>query len=206
MARSKSSKQWLKEHFEDEYVRQSKESGLRSRASFKLLEIQKKDKIFKAGMTVVDLGAAPGGWSQIAVKCVGKSGKVIASDILPMVALRGVEFVQGDFTEDLILKKLLLLLPKEGADLVISDMAPNMTGMKVIDQAKLMNLAELALDLARSVLKPGAYLLVKVFHGDGLDQYRADLRRSFKSVKVRKPHSSRARSSEIYLLAQGFLR
>jgi 23S rRNA (uridine2552-2'-O)-methyltransferase len=171
-----------------------------------LLEIQEKDKIFKAGMTVVDLGAAPGGWSQIAAKFVGKSGKVIASDILPMEALSGVEFVQGDFTEDLILKKLLLMLPKEGTDLVISDMAPNMTGVKVIDQAKLMNLAELALDLARSVLKPGAYLLVKVFHGVGLDHYKSDLRRSFKSVKVRKPRSSRARSSEIYLLAQGFLR
>ena len=205
MARSKSSKQWLKEHFEDEYVRQSKKSGLRSRASFKLLEIQEKDKIFKGGMTVVDLGAAPGGWSQIAAKLVGKSGKVIASDILPMDALQGVEFVQGDFTEDQVLQELLLMLPREGADLVISDMAPNMTGIKVIDQAKLMNLAELALDLARSVLKPGAYLLVKVFHGEGLEGYKAALSRSFKSVKVRKPSASRARSSEIYLLAQGFL-
>ena len=205
MARSKSSKQWLKEHFEDVYVRQSKESGLRSRASFKLLEIQEKDKIFKGGMTVVDLGAAPGGWSQIAAKLVGKSGKVIASDILPMDALQGVEFVQGDFTEDQVLQKLQLMLPREGADLVISDMAPNMTGMKVIDQAKLMNLAELALDLARSVLKPGAYLLVKVFQGEGIDQFKSDLRRSFKSVKVRKPNASRARSSEIYLLARGFL-
>ena len=206
MARSKSSKQWLKEHFEDAYVRQSKESGLRSRASFKLLEIQEKDKIFKGGMTVVDLGAAPGGWSQIAAKLVGKSGKVIASDILPMDALQGVEFVQGDFSEDQVLQKLQLMLPREGADLVISDMAPNMTGMKVIDQAKLMNLAELALDLARSVLKPGAYLLVKVFQGEGMDQFKSDLRRSFKSVKVRKPNASRARSSEIYLLAQGFLK
>jgi 23S rRNA (uridine2552-2'-O)-methyltransferase len=206
MARSKSSKQWLKEHFEDEYVRQSKKSGLRSRASFKLLEIQEKDKIFKGGMTVVDLGAAPGGWSQIAAKLVGKSGKVIASDILPMDALQGVEFVQGDFTEDLILHKLLLMLPKEGADLVISDMAPNMTGMKVVDQSKLMNLAELALDLARSVLKPGAYLLVKVFHGEGLEKYKSDLRSSFESVIVRKPNASRARSSEIYLLARGFIR
>jgi 23S rRNA (uridine2552-2'-O)-methyltransferase len=206
MARSKSSKQWLKEHFEDEYVRQSKKSGLRSRASFKLLEIQEKDKIFKGGMTVVDLGAAPGGWSQIAAKLVGKSGKVIASDILPMDALQGVEFVQGDFTEDLILHKLLLMLPKEGADLVISDMAPNMTGMKVVDQSKLMNLAELALDLARSVLKPGAYLLVKVFHGEGLEKYKSDLRSSFESVIVRKPNASRARSSEIYLLARGFTR
>ena len=206
MARSKSSKQWLKEHFEDEYVRQSKKSGLRSRASFKLLEIQEKDKIFKGGMTVVDLGAAPGGWSQIAAKLVGKSGKVIASDILPMDALQGVEFVQGDFTEDLILHKLLLMLPKEGADLVISDMAPNMTGLKVVDQSKLMNLAELALDLARSVLKPGAYLLVKVFHGEGLEKYKSDLRSSFESVIVRKPNASRARSSEIYLLARGFIR
>lgn len=205
MARSKSSKQWLKEHFEDEYVLQSKESGLRSRASFKLLEIQEKDKILKGGMTVVDLGAAPGGWSQIAAKLVGNNGRVIASDILPMDALQGVEFVQGDFTEDQVLQKLQLMLPREGADLVISDMAPNMTGMKVIDQAKLMNLAELALDLARSVLKPGAYLLVKVFHGEGLDHFKSDLRRSFKSVKVRKPNASRARSSEIYLLARGFL-
>jgi 23S rRNA (uridine2552-2'-O)-methyltransferase len=205
MARSKSSKQWLKEHFEDEYVLQSKESGLRSRASFKLLEIQEKDKILKGGMTVVDLGAAPGGWSQIAAKLVGNNGRVIASDILPMDALQGVEFVQGDFTEDQVLQKLQLMLPREGADLVISDMAPNMTGMKVIDQAKLMNLAELALDLARSVLKPGAYLLVKVFHGEGLDHFKSDLRRSFKSVKVRKPNASRSRSSEIYLLARGFL-
>ena len=205
MARSKSSKQWLKEHFEDDYVRQSKELGLRSRASFKLLEIQEKDKLFKAGMTVVDLGAAPGGWSQVAAKFVGESGRVIASDILPLDALRGVEFLQGDFTEDLILEKLKLMLPPEGADLVISDMAPNMTGMKVIDQAKLMNLAELALDLARSVLKPEAYFLVKVFHGEGLDQFKIDLSSHFKSVKVRKPHASRARSSEIYLLAQGFL-
>jgi 23S rRNA (uridine2552-2'-O)-methyltransferase len=157
-------------------------------------------------MTVVDLGAAPGGWSQIAAKLVGKSGKVIASDILPMDALQGVEFVQGDFTEDLILHKLLLMLPKEGADLVISDMAPNMTGMKVVDQSKLMNLAELALDLARSVLKPGAYLLVKVFHGEGLEKYKSDLRSSFESVIVRKPNASRARSSEIYLLARGFIR
>lgn len=204
MARTKTSKQWLKEHFEDEYVKRSQELGYRSRASFKLLEIQDKDRLIRPGMTVVDLGAAPGGWSQVAARLVGAKGRVLASDILPVDPLPGVEFIQGDFTEEAVLAKLLDALGDEGADLVISDMAPNMSGMKGVDQPRAMYLAELALDLARSVLAPGAYFLVKVFHGEGLETYQADLRASFDKVKVRKPAASRARSSEIYLLAEGF--
>ena len=204
MAQSKTSKQWLKEHFDDEYVRKSQEDGLRSRASYKLLEIQEKDKLIERGMTVVDLGAAPGGWSQVAADLVGDKGRVIASDILPIDFLAGVEFLQGDFAEQAVLDQLLGMLPEGGADLVMSDMAPNMSGMRDIDQPRMMYLAELALDLARSVLRPGAYFLVKVFHGEGLREFEAQLKADFASIKVRKPKASRARSSEIYLLAAGF--
>ena len=204
MAQSKTSKGWLKEHFDDEYVRRSQEDGLRSRASYKLLEIQEKDRIIERGMTVVDLGAAPGGWSQVAADIVGDRGRVVASDILPIDSLAGVEFLQGDFTEQAVLDELLTLLPESGADLVMSDMAPNMSGMRDIDQPRMMYLAELALDLARSVLRPGAYFLVKVFHGEGLREFEAQLKTDFASIKVRKPKASRARSSEIYLLAAGF--
>ena len=204
MAQSKTSKHWLKEHFDDEYVRKSQEDGLRSRASYKLLEIQDKDKLIERGMTVVDLGAAPGGWSQVAAYLVGDKGRVIASDILPIDFLAGVEFLKGDFTEQAVLDQLLGMLPEGGADLVMSDMAPNMSGMRDIDQPRVMYLAELALDLARSVLRPGAYFLVKVFHGEGLREFEAQLKIDFASIKVRKPKASRARSSEIYLLAAGF--
>ena len=204
MAKSKTSKGWLKEHFDDEYVRRSQEDGLRSRASYKLLEIQEKDKLIKRGMTVVDLGAAPGGWSQVAANLVGDTGRVVASDILPIDHLAGVEFLQGDFTEQGVLDQLLEMLPEGGADLVMSDMAPNMSGMRDIDQPRVMYLAELALDLARSVLSPGAYFLVKVFHGEGLREYENELKSSFATLKVRKPKASRARSSEIYLFASGF--
>ena len=204
MAQSKTSKQWLKEHFDDEYVRKSQEDGLRSRASYKLLEIQEKDKLIERGMTVVDLGAAPGGWSQVAADLVGDKGRVIASDILPIDFLAGVEFLQCDFTEQAVLDQLLGMLPEGGADLVMSDMAPNMSGMRDIDQPRMMYLAELALDLARSVLRPGAYFLVKVFHGEGLREFEAQLKADFASIKVRKPKASRARSSEVYLLAAGF--
>ncbi len=204
MARSKSSKQWLREHFDDAYVKQSQEQGYRSRASFKLLEIQEKDQLIRPGMTVVDLGAAPGGWSQVATELVGEHGRVIASDILPMDALPGVEFVEGDFTEADVLERLLAALDGSAADLVISDMAPNMSGMKEIDQPRAMYLAELALELAQSVLKPGAYLLVKVFQGAGFDAYRRQLQGCFESVKSRKPGASRARSREVYLLGSGF--
>jgi 23S rRNA (uridine2552-2'-O)-methyltransferase len=206
MSRSKSSKGWLQEHFDDEYVKRSVSDGYRSRASYKLLEINEKDKILRPGMTVVDLGAAPGGWSQVAAKLVGFKGRVVASDILAMDGIAGVEFLQGDFTENEVVEELLSILDGATADLVISDMAPNMSGMNDIDQPQVMYLAELALDLARTILRPGAYLLVKVFQGEGFAEYQKDLRASFESVKVRKPKASRARSREIYLLAAGFKR
>jgi 23S rRNA (uridine2552-2'-O)-methyltransferase len=206
MSRSKSSKGWLQEHFDDEYVKRSVSDGYRSRASYKLLEINEKDKIIRPGMTVVDLGAAPGGWSQVAAKLVGSKGRVVASDILPMDGIAGVEFLQGDFTEDEVVEQLLKIIDGATADLVISDMAPNMSGMNDIDQPRVMYLAELALDLARTILSPGAYLLVKVFQGEGFSDYQKELRASFDSVKVRKPKASRARSREIYLLAAGFKR
>ena len=204
MARSKTSKSWLKEHFDDPYVKRSQEEVYRSRASFKLLELQKKDGFIEAGMTVVDLGAAPGGWSQVAAELVGHKGKVIASDILPMDSLAGVEFVQGDFTDETVLNEVLARLDDIRADLVISDMAPNMSGIRDIDQPQAMCLAELALAMAKVVLKPGAALLMKVFHGEGLDALQKELKLSFNTVKVRKPKASRARSSEIYLLSAGF--
>ena len=204
MARSKTSKQWLKEHFDDVYVRRAQEEGYRSRASFKLLEIQEQDRLIKRGMTVVDLGAAPGGWSQVAANLVGDKGQVIASDILPIDSLPDVEFLQGDFTEQAVLDSLIKLLKDERADLVISDMAPNMSGMRDIDIPQVMYLAELALDLARTVLKPEGSFLAKVFHGEGYEELQKQLKSSFTSLKVRKPKASRARSSEIYLLASGF--
>ena len=204
MARSKTSKQWLKEHFDDVYVRRAQEEGYRSRASFKLLEIQEQDRLIKRGMTVVDLGAATGGWSQVAANLVGDKGQVIASDILPIDSLPDVEFLQGDFTEQAVLDSLIKLLKDEHADLVISDMAPNMSGMRDIDIPQVMYLAELALDLARTVLKPEGSFLAKVFHGEGYEELQKQLKSSFTSLKVRKPKASRARSSEIYLLASGF--
>ncbi|MCG8413523.1 MAG: 23S rRNA (uridine(2552)-2'-O)-methyltransferase RlmE [Pseudomonadales bacterium] len=204
MARSSSSKQWLKEHFDDAYVKRSQEEGYRSRASYKLKEIQDKDGLIRPGMTVVDLGAAPGGWTQVAAELVGDHGRVIASDILAMDSLPGVEFIQGDFTENEVLDQILSAVGEEGADLVISDMAPNMSGMKAIDQPRVMYLAELALDLARTVLKPEAYFLVKLFQGAGFDEFHRQLQASFKTVKSRKPKASRSRSREIYLLGSRF--
>lgn len=204
MARSKSSKQWLKEHFEDTYVKRSQQHGYRSRASYKLLEIQDRDELIRPAMTVIDLGAATGGWSQVASELVGSDGKVIANDLLPMDSIAGVEFVPGDFSHQAVLDDLLDRLNGAAADLVISDMAPNMSGVKEIDQPRIMYLAELALELARSTLKPGGSLLLKVFQGEGFEAFRGELRSSFTSVKVRKPTASRARSSEIYLLATGF--
>ena len=158
----------------------------------------------RQGMTIVDLGAAPGGWSQVAANLAGEKGQVIASDILPMDGLAGVTFIEGDFTEVQIFDSIIAALDGKRVDVVISDMAPNMSGMRDIDQPRMMYLAELALDLARSVLRPGAYFLVKVFHGEGLREFEAQLKTDFASIKVRKPKASRARSSEIYLLAAGF--
>jgi len=204
VAKSTSSERWLKEHFDDHWVKKSKELGYRSRASFKLIELDEKDKLFKPGMTVVDLGAAPGGWSQIAAERVGDNGRVVASDILPMDSMAGVEFVQGDFTEEEVLHEILRALGDEPADLVISDMAPNMSGMSAVDQPAAMYLVELALDMAREVLKPGGNFVAKVFQGEGFDQYLQDMRTSFNKVVTRKPDSSRARSREVYLLGKGF--
>lgn len=201
---SKSSAGWLKEHFDDQYVQRSWQDGYRSRASYKLLEIDAKDKLLKPGMTVIDLGAAPGGWSQIAADKVGPSGVVIASDILEMDALAGVDFIQGDFTEDAVLDAILGALGERPVDLIISDMAPNMSGMAAIDQPQAMYLVELALDLARQTLRPGGHFLAKVFQGEGFDEFLKELRGSFTRVVTRKPEASRARSREVYLLAEGF--
>ena len=204
MARSKSSGRWLKEHFDDHYVRQSQKEGWRSRASYKLLEIQEKDHIFRPGSKVVDLGAAPGGWSQVAVQLVGELGRVVASDILPMDAIAGVDFVQVDFTEESVLGQILATIGADQVDLVISDMAPNMSGALSVDQPNAMYLVELALDLSRQVLRRGGVFLTKVFQGEGFDEYLRDMKTSFDKVQTRKPQASRARSREVYLLASGF--
>lgn len=195
----------MREHFEDEYVRRAREQGYRSRAVFKLLEIQEKDHLIRPGMTVVDLGAAPGGWSQVAARLVGTKGRVLASDILPMDEIPLVQFVCGDFTEPSVCGQIQDALGQERADVVLSDMAPNMSGVKEIDQPRVLYLAELALDMARVVLKDDGAFLVKVFQGSGLDAFQKDLRSSFRSVKVRKPRASRPRSPELYLLAEGFM-
>lgn len=203
MARSKSSSKWLKEHFDDQYVKQSQEDGYRSRASYKLLEIQKKDRLFKPGMTVIDLGAAPGGWTQVAQELVGPSGKVIASDILSMDALPDVTFVQGDFTEEEVFDRLMAEIDGQ-VDLVISDMAPNMSGNAASDIPNAMYLVELALDMARQTLKPNGAFIAKVFQGEGFDSLIGDMRQMFTKVYSRKPDASRARSREIYQVGVGF--
>ena len=204
MSRSKSSSRWLKEHFDDEFVLRAQKEGYRSRAIYKLIEIQQKDHILKPGMTVIDLGAAPGGWSEYAVKKLGSKGRMIALDILPMEPIEGVEIIEGDFREEAVLEQLLDLMDDAGADLVISDMAPNISGMEVVDIPRSYYLAELALDLARQVLKPGGGLLVKLFQGEGFDAYQKELKQSFSRVVMRKPKASRARSREIYALATGY--
>jgi len=204
MARSKSSKGWLKEHFDDEYVARAQQDGYRSRAVYKLLEIQKKDHIIKRGMTVVDLGAAPGSWSQVVADMVGDDGRVIALDILPMDSLAGVEVITGDFQEQAVLDTLLETLGNRPVDLVLSDMAPNMSGMKGMDQPRAIYLTELALDLANQVLRKGGDILVKVFQGEGFEAYLRTLRASFEKVYTRKPDASRSRSREVYLLGKGF--
>lgn len=204
VGRSRSSGRWLKEHFDDPYVKEAQKQGYRSRASFKLLEIHEKDRLIRPGMTVVDLGSAPGGWSQVAVKLVGHHGRVIASDILPMDTLAGVDFIAGDFTEEEVFQQILDCLGDRKADLVISDMAPNMSGMNAVDQPKAMYLVELAADMAAQVLKPGGAFLTKVFHGEGFDELLKQLKTRYSKVSTRKPQASRARSRETYLLAQGF--
>ncbi|MES9852705.1 MAG: 23S rRNA (uridine(2552)-2'-O)-methyltransferase RlmE [Candidatus Thiodiazotropha sp. L084R] len=204
MKRSKSSRKWLDRHFNDAYVKKAQKAGYRSRAAFKLLEIQEKDKIIKPGMRVVDLGAAPGGWSQIARDLVGEKGEVVALDILEMDPIAGVHFIQGDFREPQPLESLRNHLDGEPVDLVISDMAPNVTGMTSVDQPRGMYLCELALEFARETLKPGGGFVVKVFQGAGFDDYLREMRGAFSRVVSRKPDSSRAKSREIYLVAGNF--
>nr|WP_249344633.1 23S rRNA (uridine(2552)-2'-O)-methyltransferase RlmE [Marinomonas sp. CT5] len=194
----------MKEHFDDPYVKKSQQDGYRSRASYKLIEINDKDKLFRPAIRVVDLGAAPGGWSQVAAKLVGDKGTVVASDILEMAPLPGVSFVQGDFTEQEVYEAILTEVGDEKADLVISDMAPNMSGNSSSDQPQAMYLVELALDMATQVLRPGGNFLVKVFQGEGFDEYLKTMRSQFGSVVTRKPDASRARSREVYLLGRQY--
>lgn len=204
MGRSKSSQKWLQEHFSDEYVQRAQREGYRSRAVYKLLELDGRYHFLKPGMAVLDLGAAPGSWSEVAVKKLGRKGKMIASDILPVDEIDGVIFIQGDFHEDDVLNKIIAELGGRKADLVLSDMAPNMSGVDAIDLPRAMHLAELALDLATRTLRKDGSLLVKLFHGDGFDGYVRSLKAGFSRVVVRKPKASRPRSREVYALASGY--
>ena len=198
------SKGWLKEHFDDEYVKRAQREGYRSRACYKLLELNDKDKLIRPGMTVIDLGSAPGSWSQVAAELVGDKGRVIASDILQMDGMAGVDFIQGDFTEQSVFDSIVNLLDGDPVDLVISDMAPNMSGMTAVDQPQSMYLVELALDMARQLLRPGGNFVAKVFQGEGFDHFLKDMRTSFKGVQSRKPAASRSRSREVYQIGKGF--
>ncbi|MGB2173195.1 MAG: 23S rRNA (uridine(2552)-2'-O)-methyltransferase RlmE [Porticoccaceae bacterium] len=202
MAKSKN-RTWIKQHVKDPYVVQSQRDGYRSRASYKLLEIVEKTRMIKPGMTVVDLGSAPGGWSQVAAKLVGHKGSVVAVDILPMNPIAGVDFIQGDFTEEQILAELLEKIGNKPVDLVISDMAPNLTGMKAVDQPAVVYLAELAVDLAQQVLPVGGIFIAKLFQGEGFDEFVRNTRKVFNIVSLKKPDASRSKSREVYLVAKG---
>ncbi|MGR3896335.1 MULTISPECIES: 23S rRNA (uridine(2552)-2'-O)-methyltransferase RlmE [Pseudomonas] len=204
MARSKTSLGWLKEHFNDPYVKKAQKDGYRSRASYKLLEIQEKYRLIRPGMSVIDLGAAPGGWSQVTSRLIGGQGRLIASDILEMDSIPDVTFIQGDFTQDQVLAQILEAVGNSHVDLVISDMAPNMSGTPAVDMPKAMFLCELALDLATRVLKPGGDFLIKIFQGEGFDVYLKDARKKFDKVQMLKPDSSRDRSREQYMLGRGY--
>jgi 23S rRNA (uridine2552-2'-O)-methyltransferase len=203
--RSKSSRHWLNEHFSDPFVKRAQSAGWRSRAVFKLEEIDRRERLLKPGQVCLDLGAAPGAWSQYARRRVGSRGRVIATDILEMTGITGVEFVQGDFREEEVFNRILALLPQGSVDVVLSDMAPNMSGMDVIDHAKSAYLGELALDMSGRVLKPHGHALIKVFQGAGFQELVQAARRKFARVKLQKPAASRARSAEMYLLAMDFL-
>ncbi|MEM8560601.1 MAG: 23S rRNA (uridine(2552)-2'-O)-methyltransferase RlmE [Pseudomonadota bacterium] len=199
-----SSKAWLKEHREDPFVQRALREGYRSRACYKLLEIQERDHLLRPGMTVVDLGSAPGGWSQVASELVGHSGRVIASDILPMDSIAGVEFVEGDFTEAEIFDAIIAAIGESPVSVLLSDMAPNMSGMNAVDQPRSIYLVELALEMSRDVLAPGGSFACKIFQGEGFDEVLKAVRRLFEKVATRKPKASRARSREVYLVAKGY--
>ncbi|KTD59158.1 23S rRNA (uridine(2552)-2'-O)-methyltransferase RlmE [Legionella shakespearei] len=204
MSRTKSSKRWLQEHFDDVYVKKAQAEGYRSRAVYKLKEVDEKESLLKPGMTVVDLGAAPGGWTQYVSEKLNGKGRIVALDILPMDALPDVDFIQGDFREDEVLEELINLIPERSIDLLLSDMAPNMSGSTAIDIPRAMYLVELAFDFAEKMLKPGGTMLVKIFHGSGFDDLVKQARASFDKVVIRKPSASRSRSKETYLLAKGY--
>ena len=194
----------MQEHFEDEYVKMAQAQGYRSRAVFKLKEIQDKDQLIKPGMNIIDLGAAPGGWSQYARQLMGKKNKLIALDILPMDTLDGVDFIQGDFREEMVLEQLFAVLQGAPVNLVMSDMAPNMSGNRGVDQPRAIYLGELALDTAKTVLTKDGSFLIKLFQGEGLEVFHNEVRRNFAKVVIRKPKASRPRSNEVYILAKGF--
>ncbi|MDC3199086.1 23S rRNA (uridine(2552)-2'-O)-methyltransferase RlmE [Porticoccaceae bacterium] len=202
MAKSKN-RSWIKQHVKDPYVKQSQVDGYRSRASYKLLEIVEKDRLIRSGMTVVDLGSAPGGWSQVAARLVGHTGRVHALDLLPMDSIAGVDFIQGDFTEEDVFDELLTLIENRPVDLVISDMAPNLSGNKAVDQPAVMYLAELAVELAEKVLTSNGVFIAKLFQGQGFDPFVLQVRTLFNGVSIIKPDASRSRSREVYLVAKG---
>lgn len=203
MAKNKSSKAWMHEHVTDPYVRRAQSEGMRSRAAYKLQQLAERDKLLKPGITVVDLGAAPGGWSQVARRAAGDSGRIVAVDLLDMAPVAGVTFIRGDFGDDGVLAAVENALGGQGADLVLSDMAPNISGVAAVDQARSVGLAELALDFAVNHLKPQGNFLVKVFQGSGFEALVADIRRRFVQVMIRKPDASRSRSNEVYVVAKG---
>jgi 23S rRNA (uridine2552-2'-O)-methyltransferase len=202
--RTKSSARWLAEHASDEFVKRAKAEGWRSRAVYKLAEIQERERLLRPGIRCVDLGAAPGGWSQYAARLAGASSRIVATDVLPMDAIPGVEFVQGDFREESVLERVLAAIGSEKVDLVLSDMAPNMAGIDAVDQPRSMYLAELALEFADRVLTPGGDVLIKLFQGSGFDEIVREARRRYGRVVTKKPKASRTRSPEIYLLARQF--
>ena len=204
MARTKSSASWLSRHVSDPFVKQAQKDGYRSRSAYKLIELNEKDKLIRPGMRVMDLGSAPGGWSQVAGKLVGEKGRVLATDILPMDAIINVDFIQGDFTEDAIVQQVHDWLGGTKFDLILSDIAPNLSGIDSADQARSIYFLELALDTVRKTLKPGASFAAKMFQGSGSDQYLKELRTSFAKVAIRKPAASRKESREVYVVAQGF--
>ncbi|MBK1643313.1 23S rRNA methyltransferase [Thiocapsa imhoffii] len=204
MAKTASSRKWLARQQTDPYVKRAQREGYRSRAAYKLLEIQEKDRILRPGLRVVDLGAAPGSWSQIAARLVGRGGRVVALDLLPMTPLPGVVLLQGDVREPAVLEELVTQLDGAPLDLLLSDMAPNITGLSAVDQPRSIHLVEIALELVRERLQPGGVFVVKAFQGEGFDQMLADIRQSFQRVVTRKPKSSRPQSRELYLVAKGF--
>jgi 23S rRNA (uridine2552-2'-O)-methyltransferase len=203
MPRSKSSSTWLQRHVSDPFVKKAQLDGYRSRSAYKLIELNEKDRLIRPGMRIMDLGSAPVGWSQVAGKLVGAKGRVLATDILPMEPIKNVDFIQGDFTEQAVVTELLNWLGGGKFDLIISDIAPNITGIDSADQASSMYFLELALDTVRQTLKPGATFVAKMFQGSGSDQYVKDLRTSFEKVLIRKPAASRAQSREVYIVAKG---